>query len=144
VSSLINLLVIYAFSFVGIHYRWGGNTPDGFDCSGYVVEILKASGFLKSNVDLTSQDLYDLLSASSLGTSLSKGLIQAGAISFYGTSKKNIVHVGFVVDSKSMISAAGGNDQVKTKEEALLAQAFVKLRPINYRKDLVDVIMPRY
>lgn len=141
-ASLIDYLVIYAFSFVGVHYKFGGNNPlDGLDCSGYVNEVLKASGLLRYNVDYTAQNLYDFLSIPDVGVSLSEP--RAGAVSFYGSDGK-INHVGFCVDNRMMLEAGGGSAQTLTKDDARVANAFIKLRPIKYRKDLVAIILPNY
>ena len=40
--------------FIGIPYRWNGKTPQGFDCSGLVCEILQCVGILKHGSVLDS------------------------------------------------------------------------------------------
>ena len=37
---------------------YGGKGPNGFDCSGLVIEILKARGICKSNYDATAHELF--------------------------------------------------------------------------------------
>jgi cell wall-associated NlpC family hydrolase len=37
-------VVQYAKQFLGIMYQWGGNTPSGFDCSGFTKYVLKKFG----------------------------------------------------------------------------------------------------
>jgi cell wall-associated NlpC family hydrolase len=140
--SKLDWLVFYAFSFIGVHYHYGGSSPmSGLDCSGFALLPLKAAGFVSYNVDLSAQDLYDLLKSPGLGSPLITP--QGGALSFYGTPK-NIHHVGFVVNETMMLEAAGGDETTISKEEALLRGAFVKLMPIHYRKDFLTVIMPNY
>lgn len=141
-QSIIDLLVIYAFSFVGTPYKWGGDNPmDGFDCSGLVVEILKSSGFIRYNADLSGQELYDLLIAKNIGIQIPKP--QAGAIVFYG-EPKHIHHIGFAVSPTMMISAASGDETILTKDDARIRGAYVKLRPVNYMHDLAAIILPKY
>ena len=35
-----------AWKYIGKFYKWGGDDPSGFDCSGFVIEILKSVGIL--------------------------------------------------------------------------------------------------
>jgi peptidoglycan hydrolase-like protein with peptidoglycan-binding domain len=46
-SSTENAVIDYAKSFLNVKYVWGGNTPSGFDCSGFVKYVYK-----KFNVNL--------------------------------------------------------------------------------------------
>lgn len=140
--GFIDYLIFYALSFSGIPYHYGGDDPiSGFDCSGLIVEILKSAGVVAYNADLNAEDLYLLLSAKKIGTRLSSP--KAGAIVFYG-SHEHITHTGFCINDKLMLSAAGGDATTLSKDDAILAKAFVKLRPIYYRKDFVAAIMPNY
>ena len=40
-TDTVNAIVDYSRSFLGTRYRYGGNTPQGFDCSGFMVYIFK-------------------------------------------------------------------------------------------------------
>src|SRR4030042_825630 len=51
--------VRYAWGFLGLPYRWGGDDPiKGFDCSGLIVELLQGVGLLPHGTDLTASGLY--------------------------------------------------------------------------------------
>ena len=51
-----------ALSNLGTHDIWGGDDPSGFDCSGFVIECLKAVGLLSEQEDYTADGLYRKLS----------------------------------------------------------------------------------
>lgn len=132
-------LIDYAMSFVGIPYLWGGDDPIlGVDCSGLVQELLAAAGEDPPG-DQTAQALYDHFIKTG-----SQKVMGAGALAFYGKSEKEITHVVFMVNDWQAIGANGGGSKTVNKEEAAKANAFVKLRPVYYRKDLVAIIMPDY
>lgn len=133
----MNHLVMYAFQFIGVPYKWGGDSPlVGLDCSGLVQVILKGAG-IDPPGDQTAQALFDIFKDC-------ENRPQTGALSFYGMSPKNITHVGFCVSSYSMIEAGGGGRNTLTLSDAQRDNAFVRLSPINSRRDLVACLMPRY
>ncbi len=43
-QALINSVIEYANSLLGTPYKWGGTTPAGFDCSGFVQHVYKKFG----------------------------------------------------------------------------------------------------
>lgn len=43
-------LISYAKGFMGIPYLWGGHSPSGFDCSGYIYYILKSQNLVSSRL----------------------------------------------------------------------------------------------
>lgn len=120
----------YAYSFIGVRYRWGGNNPvGGFDCGGLCCELLKASGILHYNEDLSAQDL-----ALRLAKNYERCEPRPGAILFFGNVNK-IGHVAIALDEKLMIEAGGGDQAVNNIEMADIKNAFVRIRPISIRKD---------
>lgn len=131
----------YAMSFVGRPYMWGGDDPmEGFDCSGLVIELLKSVDLLPRVFDTTSQGLYDHFFSSSLELKVPR----FGALCFYGRSLKRITHVGMAIDSFRLIEAGGGNSLTRSEKKASEQNAFVRIRPINSRRDLVAILMPPY
>lgn len=131
----------YAMQFLGAPYKWGGDDPNGWDCSGLVIELLQAAGVLRHPFDANAQGLYrDLL--------LNKSKVvqnpQYGAVVFFGKSLNGISHVGFCLSSDLMIEAGGGDSTVVDAESAAKKNAFVKVRPISHRIDKVAYVLPTY
>jgi len=75
--------VEYASRFIGTKYSWGGNTPEqGFDCSSFVCEVLRAYGYIGNKKDYCSQQLFNLKN---------ELLITNGIpLAFFGKSNKKI------------------------------------------------------
>jgi cell wall-associated NlpC family hydrolase len=132
-------LIDYGMSFVGRPYIWGGDDPmRGFDCSGLVQEILASAG-LDPVGDQTAQALYDHFEKNG-----SFNVWGAGSLCFYGKDAKHITHIGFCIDQYRMIEAGGGGSKTLTEKDAIAQNAFVRIRPIKKRGDLVAVIKPNY
>lgn len=135
----MKLLVYYAFNFVGLPYKWGGNHPcDGFDCSGLIQEILASTGMDPAG-DQTAQGLYDFFKI--YGKEMSAC---PGALCFYGKSDKEITHIAFMLDDNRIVEAGGGGSSVIDIASAIAHGAFIKIRPVLYRHDLIAIIKPNY
>jgi cell wall-associated NlpC family hydrolase len=136
----MNFLIQYAMSFIGVPYRWAGENPiHGFDCSGLVQEILRSVG-MDPPEDQTAQALYNLL----VKKTTIRDNFCPGAVAFYGKSLTQITHVAFMIDAFRVVEAGGGGATTKTKEDAALQNAFVRIRPVNHRKDLLVTLLPDY
>jgi len=86
--------------FKGGKYVWGGTTPDGFDCSGYVQYLYK-----KHNINLPRT----AWAQSKKGTPVNKNNLQKGDLLFFLTDKKRgipITHVGIYIGNGQFIHAA--------------------------------------
>ncbi len=115
-----------ALACLGTPYRWGGDDPSGFDCSGLVVECLKSVGLLSENADYTAQGLLELFG---------NGIIsqpRPAALLFYRNDRGRAVHVTICLDKYFQIGAEGGGRTTKETCDAWEHNAFVKIRPLNY------------
>jgi hypothetical protein len=131
---------LYLMALVGTPYRIGGDDPIlGFDCSGLAGEVMRSVGALPHGPKMNAQQLADLFGAKG-----KVGEYGIGALSFYGADMKHITHVGVCLDDELMIEAGGGHADTTTLEKAADTNAFVKMRPIRYRKDFLTVIRPYF
>ncbi len=94
----------YALQFVGVPYRYGGATPDGFDCSGFTRYV-----FAHFGVKLPHGASPQL----NCGTEVSRDNLQPGDLVFfhstYATSSP-ASHCGIYVGNGQFVhSASGGN-----------------------------------
>jgi peptidoglycan DL-endopeptidase CwlS len=139
VKSIKEMLYDYAIKHLGIPYRWGGNDPlAGLDCSGFVLELLKAFGIVEGAFDTNAQGIYDQFKANLVPDPF------FGCLVFFGQNSQVITHVGFALSDKLMIEAGGGNNTVTTLAAAIQQRAWIRIRPIARRKDLVAVIEPKW
>lgn len=125
----LNLAREVAMSLHGLPYRWGGDDPGtGFDCSGFIIEILKSCGRLPRSGDWTAHALWDTFAGKD------RAEPQLGCLAFWwNKAKDRIIHVEFCLDSQRTIGASGGGSATTSFEAASKSNAFIKVRPI--RKD---------
>ena len=93
-------LTEYAKYFKGGKYIWGGTTPKGFDCSGYVQYLYKKQGI---NLPRTA------LSQSQVGEDVDIDNLKKGDLLFFLTDKKRkipVTHVGIYIGNGEFIHAA--------------------------------------
>jgi cell wall-associated NlpC family hydrolase len=93
----VQAAVHYALAQLGTPYRWGGDEPGGFDCSGLVQAAYQAAGVPLPRV---AQDQYDAGPPVPAGQPL-----QPGDLVFFGADPSHIEHVGIVVSPGEMVDA---------------------------------------
>ncbi|UJF34705.1 C40 family peptidase [Paenibacillus hexagrammi] len=87
-----------AMNYLHVPYLWGGTTPQGFDCSGFVYYLFKTNGV--STTRTTSSALYGQ------GISISKTKLMPGDLVFFSIAQTGVVdHVGFYLGNNQFISA---------------------------------------
>ena len=90
-----NNVVSYAESFIGVPYVYGGTTPSGFDCSGFVQYVYNHFG--KSLPRTTTQQ-------ENCGTQIPVSQAQPGDLYFWG-NKGSAYHVAICVGNGKNIAA---------------------------------------
>jgi cell wall-associated NlpC family hydrolase len=87
-ESIINL----GKSLIGTRYLWGGTTPNGFDCSGFLVYIYKKNGI---SIPRTVSDIWNV--AKSVQSP------KRGDIVFFQTYKKGPSHAGIYLGDQKFL-----------------------------------------
>lgn len=83
--------------YVGYRYRFGGASPSGFDCSGFVYYVVNKSG---GSVGRTIP--YQINS----GTRISRADLQPGDLLFFSnTYKRGLSHAGIYIGNGKFIHA---------------------------------------
>lgn len=117
-----------AWQFLGKPYIWAGDDPmRGFDCSGYVIEILKSVGKLPRTGDWTAHDLF---------TTMTDNIIRPieGCLVFWrGVRGSRVIHVEYCLNGTYSIGASGGGGSTMTERDAIEQNAYIKVRPFRTR-----------
>ena len=98
-SEAAQRLLNEAARYLGTPYVWGGYSPSGFDCSGFVSYCLTNSG-VRNTGRLTAQGLYNIC------TPVSQSEAQPGDLIFFtGTydAGEPVTHIGIYVGNGQMI-----------------------------------------
>ena len=128
-----------AWKFLGKPYLWGGDDPFGFDCSGFVIEILKSVGKLPRNGDWTASGLYERFKADKRPPDVRP---LKGYLVFWCNDKGKIIHVEYCLDAELAIGASGGGSRTQTVQDAIRQNAYIKIRPFGTRSGLFGFVDP--
>lgn len=97
-QSLGQEIVDYALQFLGCRYSYGGTSPSGFDCSGFVQYVFKNFGI---TLNRTSSSQY------SNGVAVSKSQLQPGdTLYFSKSSSGSITHTGIYIGNNQFVHAS--------------------------------------
>jgi cell wall-associated NlpC family hydrolase len=134
----IEIATRVAWSFHGLPYKWGGDDPmRGFDCSGFVVEILKSVGVIGRGTDYTANGLYGLFKDKGFS------IAEEGMLVFWhSNSTGKIIHVEYCLDKFLAIGASGGGGSTITMQDAIEQNAYIKVRPFRSRKNIAGILDP--
>jgi cell wall-associated NlpC family hydrolase len=116
------IMVDRAKSMLGQPYRWGGDAPGGFDCSGLVVYAANGAGI---RVPRTAHEQLDA------GTPVARGKVREGDLVFMHLAHKEL-HVGIAIDDERFIHAPsrGGYVRIDSLAAPPYARGFLSARRI--------------
>lgn len=90
-------IIATAKQYIGVPYVWGGSSPSGFDCSGFVQYVFGKHGI---SLPRTSREQYNV------GTWVSKANLRPGDLVFYNTSGSGVSHLGIYIGNGQFIHAS--------------------------------------
>ncbi len=98
-------IVEFAKQYMGTPYVYGGASPSGFDCSGFVSYVLKNCGYDPTRTSYTLYDQY---------THIEKSELQVGDLVFFSSySSWGAAHVGIYIGDNEFIHSSSGSGYVK-------------------------------
>lgn len=98
-TSAGQTIVDTAKKYLGVPYVWGGTSPSGFDCSGFVYYVFKECGY-KTN--RTAASLYQN------GVAVAKSELMPGDVICFGYGS-SITHTGIYIGDDQFIHASSGS-----------------------------------
>ncbi|ARP91303.1 hypothetical protein CAL14_14245 [Bordetella genomosp. 9] len=120
------LLAGEALNYLGIRYRYGGDSPDtGFDCSGLVGYVAEQSLGLK-----LPRNAADM---SRLGTPIARDDLQVGDLVFFNTMGRRFSHVGIYLGEDRFVHSpsAGGVVRIERMDMAYWSKRYNGARRID-------------
>lgn len=107
-----------AAKYLGVPYLWGGTTPSGFDCSGFVQYVYRECGYSITRTTYTQWD--------NDGQYVDRYNLEPGDLVYFGSSSSPS-HVGLYVGDGMMIHApsTGKNIQYTTIDSGYYASRFI-------------------
>lgn len=122
-GSIGEQIVAEGKKYLGVPYVYGGTSPSGFDCSGFVYYVYKQLGY---SVYRTAGAQYRN------GTAVDRSELQPGdIIIFYNSAITSIGHSGIYVGDGQFIHASSGSGQVIISD---LSQSYYDVRFYGARR----------
>lgn len=102
--SVVLRLIDFGRKFLGTKYVYGGESPSGFDCSGFTQYVFKSVGV---NLPRMADD------QATVGTYVDRGNLQPGDLVFFKTLGSSIInHAGIYIGNGEFMHASSGAGKV--------------------------------
>lgn len=115
-SSIINT----AYSYIGTPYVWGGTSPSGFDCSGFLQHVYSTNGV---TIPRTVSDIWNF--------STPVDSPSVGDIVFYSTYKPGPSHAGIYLGNGQFIHAGLNGVEISNMSEAYWQNRYLGAKRIG-------------
>lgn len=115
-------IINYAETLMGTPYVWGGTSPGGFDCSGFVQYVF---GHFGINLNRTSEDQF------AEGVPISASDLQPGDLVFFSTYAPGASHVGIYMGNGMMIDAADAGVSVDNVFSSYWGSKYIGARQVT-------------
>ena len=115
-------IILSCNELMGSPYLWGGKTPFGYDCSGFVQQVFKSMN-ISLKRDTSQQIKDDRFSTIELSD------ILEGDILFFDFEKKGVDHVG-IWHGNNKVAHCGGYVKAQSLEDGLL-EHIIKIKSIG-------------
>ena len=96
-NSISRRIIASSMNYIGVPYVFGGTSPSGFDCSGYVRYVFANAGIY---LPRTADAQYEV------GMPVSRGELIPGDLVFFSTYDYGASHVGIYLGDGSFINAS--------------------------------------
>jgi len=96
-NSISRRIIAHSMNYIGVPYVFGGTSPSGFDCSGYVRYVFANAGIY---LPRTADAQYEV------GMPVSRGELIPGDLVFFSTYDYGASHVGIYLGDGSFINAS--------------------------------------
>jgi cell wall-associated NlpC family hydrolase len=132
-----------AWAHLGIPYYWGGDDPmAGFDCSGFVLEVLQSVGIISPRKDFTANGLWEFFSAQNCQLDKPDEPYDGCLVFWSQFPAMPATHVEMCLNATLSIGASGGTSKTDTLQEAIEQDAYIKIRPFRLRKGIKGFLDP--
>lgn len=119
-QTIYNDVIQLANTLLGIPYVYGGNTTNGFDCSGFVQYVYSHAGFdvtRKSSLDYFLQDTIKVTQP-----------VPGDVVFFKNTYMSNISHMGIYIGDNQFIHAGSRGTEIAKLNTAYWKERFVEFK----------------